>query len=100
MQEASCPRDLQSLENGTALHPIPIRIAQGLDEERVKLGSQGLMYVLLSDSTGISNAEREMSSPASGQMEILTPLRTAHEHQGADDPGLCEKLTGWSSATT
>lgn len=60
--------------------------AQGLDEEGVKLSSQGItVHVLLSDPAGLSNAEQEISSPASGQMEMLTPLRTSHERQGADD---------------
>lgn len=39
------------------------------------LGSQGITYVLLSDPTGLSNIGCEISSPASGLVEVLTPLK-------------------------
>lgn len=38
------------------------------------LGSQGITYVLLPDPTGLSNIGCEISSPASGWVEVLTPL--------------------------
>lgn len=53
--QLSC--NLQSLEDGTAVHPICLSTAQGLDKDGVKLRSQGIKYILLSDPTGPSNAE-------------------------------------------
>lgn len=56
---------------------IPNPYLTTFDKDSMKLatlGSQGITYVLLSDPTGLSNIGCEISSPASGWVEVLTPL--------------------------